>query len=90
MKTFFAAFFAFLKSVFSENDGTGSFSRVAGGIIVCFTVGWVTHVVWRTHIVPDLTGPAAFLAAGSGSTYGINKLDGIVRAARSITNTPQQ
>lgn len=39
LKSFFTAFFAFVKSVFSESDGTGSSTRVFIGLILSFLVG---------------------------------------------------
>jgi hypothetical protein len=65
---------SFLRSVFSESDGTGSWGRCGSALIVVFTLGWVTYVVIRTHAIPDLMGPLAFLTGGSGSLYGANKL----------------
>jgi len=65
---------SFLREVFSE-DGQGSFSRVASGFHVAAALGWITHVVWHTHALPD---PAA-LAAIAGfvvAPYGANKLAG--------------
>jgi len=86
MITFISQFFGFLRSVFSE-QGQGSYSRCAAGAIVLATLGWVTHVVWRTHALPDLTGPAAFIATGHASTYGINKASDIIGAFKG--NRPQ-
>jgi hypothetical protein len=72
--------FGFLRSVFSEADGTGSWSRIGSLLIVLATLGWVTHVVWRTHSIPDLGGATAFLTAGAGTMYGTNKLGSIMSA----------
>jgi hypothetical protein len=66
--------FSFLKSVLSESDGTGSWSRVGSLLIVLSTLIWITHVVWKTHAIPDLGGATAFMTAGSGTMYGTNKL----------------
>jgi hypothetical protein len=71
--------FPFLKSVFSE-DGQGSYSRVASGIIVFSTIFWVTYLVIKHAVMPDLTGPAAFLSTGVGVHYGTNKMSDIVSA----------
>ena len=68
---------AFLKSVFSE-DGQGSYSRIASAVITLTVLSWVTHVVWRTHVVPDLTGALAFLTGGVGVHYGVNKFNDVV------------
>ncbi len=58
----------FWKGVFSETDGTPSFSRVATGFIVAFSLGWVTHLVWHNHSLPDFAGLALFI----GTLYGAN------------------
>ena len=65
--------FAFLKSTFSEPDGTGSASRVLGGSVVVSTILWVSYIVFHTHALPDLTGAALFVGSGF-SGYGVNKL----------------
>lgn len=72
--------FGFLRSVFSESDGTGSWSRCGSLMIVLATLGWITHVVWRTHVIPDLGGATAFMTTGAGTLYGTNKLGSIVSA----------
>lgn len=64
--------FTFLKSVFSE-EGEGSYSRCASGALVLATIVWVSHVVLKTHALPDLTGPSAFIVTSVGTHYGINK-----------------
>ena len=64
----------FLKGVFSESDGTPSYGRLSSGAITLFTCAWVTHVVLKTHAIPDLGGPAMFVGVGSGAQYGVNKV----------------
>jgi hypothetical protein len=61
--------------VFSEADGTPSFSRVATGIIVAFALGWVSHIVARTHVLPDFAGLALFVTV----LYGANKIGNILQ-----------
>jgi hypothetical protein len=82
---FIRKFFSFIRSVFSEG-GEGSYSRVAAGAIVVATIVWVSHVVWHTHAMPDLTGPAAFLTVGSGTHYGLNKAPDIIAAFKGQIN----
>jgi hypothetical protein len=60
----------FWRGVFSEPDGTPSFSRVATGLLVSFACGWVTAIVWKNHALPDFAGLALFI----GTLYGSNKL----------------
>jgi hypothetical protein len=75
----------FLKSVFSE-EGEGSYSRVSAGCIVLATLGWVTHVVWKTHQIPDLTGATAFLTSGTFASYGVNKASSIIDSIKGNKN----
>jgi hypothetical protein len=72
IKAYIQSFLAFVKSVFSEG-GEGSYSRVAGGVLIGFTCGWITYLVIKNHAMPDLTGPAWFVTAASGGLYGLNK-----------------
>jgi len=62
----------FWKGVFSEADGTPSFSRVATGLLVAFVCGWVTHLVWHNNALPDFAGIALLI----GTLYGLNKFSG--------------
>lgn len=64
------AFFSFIKSVFSEPDGTGSCARVLSVVLTTASIGWITHIVLHTHTIPPLDGVATLIAA----PYGINKL----------------
>lgn len=59
----------FWRGVFSEADGTPSFSRVATGLLLAFALGWVTALVAKHWALPDFGGLIAFV----GVLYGINK-----------------
>ena len=60
----------FLRGIFLDDDGAPSFSRVFTAIMIAFTLGWVTRIVWTTNALPDLLGAAAFCTA----VYGAGKL----------------
>ena len=62
----------FWRGVFSENDGTPSFARVATAVVVAFAVGWTTALVKLNHALPDFAGLSCFL----GTLYGVNKISG--------------
>ena len=62
----------FWRSVFSESDGTPSFSRVATAVIVGFSMGWVTALVRLNHQLPDFGGLVLLI----GALYGVNKFSG--------------
>jgi ABC-type uncharacterized transport system permease subunit len=63
---------SFWRGVFSESDGTPSFSRVATAVIVAFAVGWVTALVRLNHQLPDFGGLVLLI----GALYGVNKVAG--------------
>lgn len=81
------SFFGFVRSVFSE-DGQGSYSRCAAGAIVIATIAWITHVVWKTGALPELTGPAAFVTTCAGSHYLINKGADLISAVKGTNTNP--
>lgn len=70
----FSGLFKIVKEGFSEPNGSGSFGRLGAGAIVFSTLVWVTYVVLKTHVIPDLSGPSLFLSTGTSATYGANKL----------------
>jgi hypothetical protein len=74
---------SFLKSTFSEADGTGSATRVLAGGGVLSTIVWVSFIVFTQHHLPDLGGAAMFVSA-SFSGYGINKIAGMNRDKNSL------
>jgi hypothetical protein len=76
----------FIKSAFSEN-GEGSYSRIASGVIVLATLGWVSHVVFKTHALPDLTGALAFMTGGVTAHYGVNKFNDYINDYKNGTPT---
>jgi len=63
-----AKFFAFMAGVFSEKDGTPSFSRIGAGMALAFMCGWITDIVRHTHALPDFGGAALFIS----TLYGLN------------------
>jgi hypothetical protein len=69
--------FAYLKSTFSEADGTGSVTRLLAGSGVLSAIVWVSFIVFKTHVLPDLSGASLWLGA-SFSGYGINKFTGMM------------
>jgi hypothetical protein len=71
--------FAYLRSTFSEADGTGSATRLLAGGGVLATIVWVSYIVVLTGHLPDLGGAAMFVSA-SFSGYAINKVAGMGRS----------
>jgi hypothetical protein len=64
---------AFLKSTFSEADGSASASRVLAGSTVFMTLVWISYIVFTQHHLPDLGGPSLFVTSGF-SGYGANQV----------------
>ena len=60
----------FWRGIFSESDGTPSFSRLATAVVVAFAVGWTTELVSHNHALPDFAGLSCFI----GTLYGVNRL----------------
>jgi hypothetical protein len=72
---------SFLRSTFSEADGTGSASRIM--MLLHFFAGasWVSFHLWKGdgaghHPIPDLTGVTTFVCA----PYGVNKIASTITA----------
>ncbi len=63
----------YLKSAFSEADGSASATRLLAGGGVLAAILWVSYVVFLTGALPDLTGAALWVSA-SFSGYGVNKV----------------
>jgi hypothetical protein len=78
--------FAFLRSTFSEPDGTGSASRVLAGSTVASCLVWVSYIVFTQHHLPDLGGASLFVTAG-GSLYGVNKLSVAIKGNGDVKVT---
>lgn len=68
-----------LRQMFSEQDGTGSYSRLAGYSIVFSTICWCSYSLYKHGgTMPDLGGPAAFITSAAGIHYGLNKASDII------------
>jgi hypothetical protein len=71
----------FIKNVFSE-DGQGSYSRVFSGLITFSVLSWITFVVYKIHLIPDLSGATMFLASAVGVHYGVNKVNDMIKDSK--------
>jgi hypothetical protein len=60
----------FIRGVFSEPDGTPSFSRIASGFLVLCAIGWISYIVLTKFVVPEIGGLAALICG----LYGANKI----------------
>ncbi len=73
----------FLRSTFSEPDGTGSASRVLAGATVGSCLIWISYIVFSQHALPDLGGASMFVTAG-GSLYGVNKISVALKGSGDV------
>jgi len=63
---------AVIKSMLSEKDGSMSTSRCLASTSVASVIAWVSYVVLKNGVLPDLTGASLFLTAGF-SGYAANQ-----------------
>lgn len=73
----------FWRGVFSDGNQP-SFSRVATGLIVAFSCGWVSHIVWHNHSLPDFAGLALFV----GTLYGLNRASTLMENKQQPPSAP--
>lgn len=72
-----------LREILSEADGTGSYSRTTGFMIVLATLGWTTYLVLHNHAFPDMTGPTLFIGGGAGTQYAANQIKNVAAALKT-------
>lgn len=83
----------FIKSVFSESDGTGSSTRVVMGLVVAFILGVgiaFTTLVCKKGITIEqfdnfLISGGEFILTVSGPLYGVNQVRNILNARSAPT-----
>jgi hypothetical protein len=77
----------FIKSVFSESDGSGSSSRVMMGLIVAFILGigvaFGTMVHFKAITIDQfnsfLHAGGEFIVTTAGPLYGVNKFTDVLK-----------
>ena len=70
IKEYLDGLLKFIKSVFSEADGTGSAARILSALFAISAVYWITHLVHVNHAVPPLSDITTLVAA----PYAANKI----------------
>ncbi len=70
----------YIRTMLSESDGTGSSSRLCLLLVVVFTLGFVSALLWKIHgpitaaEFSQAVGALTLFATGiCGSLYGINR-----------------
>lgn len=64
----------FLRSIFEEDDGKASFSRIFTGIFILAIVGVVIYATIKKGDVPELQGLGIFVPGTVTALYGFNKI----------------
>jgi hypothetical protein len=88
-------FLGFMRSAHSESDGSASWSRLAGSALVLGIIVWISVMLWRDHVHPDISSLVVLMSA----PYGLNlthkgvtaifgKTNGTSNANGSGTGTP--
>ncbi len=73
----------FLHEALTE-DGKGSCSRLMSFAMVMSAIVWVTYLILRTKVIPDMAGPTMW-ASGGALHYGVNKASEIAGAIRGTS-----
>ena len=89
---------SFIRSVYSEADGSGSSTRVHIGILTAFTIGVgvsFSYLVHTTRVSIEqfnsfLASAATFLVSTCGPLYGINKLSDWAKSKNQTQSDPPQ
>ena len=65
-----------ISTIFEEESGQLSWSRVFSSFTVSTAIACVLHVTWHNHAIPD-AGTLAGLAAWAVAPYSVNKITGM-------------
>ncbi len=68
---------SFLKSIFDDRDRSVQAAHVVAVTLTIASICWVTFLVVKNHILPDLSG-IAYLLGGSGAMNIASKMEDIV------------
>ena len=77
-----------LWTMFQEDDGAWSMSRVFLGMSIFYANNWITYLVIRNGTLPDLGGLSLFVAGIGTVTYGYNQIKQVVKAVKAEEPKP--
>ena len=87
---------SFLREAFSEDNGHGSFGRLAFGFVIFISMTLLGVVVWaivfrdsKMDLRSVLEGFAWFMISVGTATYGANKVSTLKWADKSAETKPQ-
>lgn len=66
----------FSKAIDDRDESVNAAHLVAFALVAA-SIGWVTYLVIKNHVLPDLTG-IAYLLGGSGAMNVCSKAEGII------------
>jgi len=67
----------FFKKALDDREKSINPSHVVAFMLVLASIGWITFLVIKNHVLPDLSG-VAYLLGGSGAMNIANKMEDIV------------
>lgn len=71
----------FLKAFFADSDKTVNPAHVVAFALTAGVLVWVSFIVFKTHVLPDLAGPA-YLLGGSGAMNVAHKMEDIISSIK--------
>jgi hypothetical protein len=82
----------FVKAFFDDREKSINPAHVVALMLVTASIGWITFLVFKNHVLPDLQG-VAYLLGGSGAMNVASKMEDIVgklkpQAAPVVVPTP--
>lgn len=67
----------FFKKALDDRDASINPSHVVAFMLVAASIGWITFLVIKNHVLPELSG-VAYLLGGSGAMNIASKMEEIV------------
>jgi hypothetical protein len=77
----------FIKAFFNDQDKSVNPAHVVAATLVTASIVWVTYLVLKNHVLPDLTG-IAYLLGGSGAMNVAQKMEDIVAKFKKSPDVP--
>src|SRR5690349_12338215 len=67
----------YIKAIFDDREKSVNPSHIVAFMLVAAIIGWITFLVVKNHVLPDLSG-VAYLLGGSGAMNIASKMEDIV------------
>lgn len=76
--------FKFLKACLDDNNSDINPAHVVALALTVGVLFWVSYLVIKTHVMPDLAGPA-YLLGGSGAMNVAHKMEDIIASFKKAS-----